>query len=248
MDDETDLLVLAASAWTELMEYRYCFTYGYRKQLYEICLSFSVQDFPHLAGFQYLKDIQLPKFNPPKTVEMILSGKIKFDTVKKSSQFDNLVKPRLLALVRLKDTLENNFGLYSFTPRFYPFTTTIKADYLISTLTGPIDFIFIIRAGSGTSAKAQEMTIGDFLCCSAFEMDVRDYRCNGLPGNRQSHKAHLLCVFVPHRRHLLFCFLRHIDKAESIEHCEDVGHTPNIAEGLRAVYHFSFNILQRQQH
>ena len=41
MDDETDLLVLAASAWTELMEYRYCFTYGYRKQLYEICLSFS---------------------------------------------------------------------------------------------------------------------------------------------------------------------------------------------------------------
>ena len=45
MDDETDLLVLAASAWTELMEYRYCFTYGYRKQLYEICLSFSVQDF-----------------------------------------------------------------------------------------------------------------------------------------------------------------------------------------------------------
>ena len=127
MDDETDLLVLAASAWTELMEYRYCFTYGYRKQLYEICLSFSVQDFPHLAGFQYLKDIQLPKFNPPKTVEMILSGKIKLDTVKKSSQFDNLVKPRLLALVRLKDTLENNFGLYSFTPRFYPFTTTIIA-------------------------------------------------------------------------------------------------------------------------
>ena len=73
MDDETDLLVLAASAWTELMEYRYCFTYGYRKQLYKICLSFSVQDFPHLAGFQYLKDIQLPKFNPPKTVEMILA-------------------------------------------------------------------------------------------------------------------------------------------------------------------------------
>ena len=115
MGGETDLLVLAASTWTELMEYRYSFTYGYQKQLYKICLSFSVQDFPHLAGFQYLKDIQLPKFNPPKTVEMILSGKIKFDTVKKSSQFDNLVKPRLLALVRLKDTLENNFGM-SFLP------------------------------------------------------------------------------------------------------------------------------------
>ena len=122
MGGEKDLLVLAASAWTELTEYRYSFTYGYRKQLYTICLSFSAQDFPHLAGFQYLKDIQLPKFNPPKAVEMILSGKIKYDTVQKSAQFDNLVKPRLLALVHLKDTLENDFGLYSFMPRFYPFT------------------------------------------------------------------------------------------------------------------------------
>lgn len=181
MGGETDLLVLAASTWTELMEYRYSFTYGYQKQLYKICLSFSVQDFPHLAGFQYLKDIQLPKFNPPKAVEMILSGKIKYDTVQKSSQFDNLVKPRLLALVRLKDTLENDFGLYSFMPRYYPFTTTIKADYLISTLTGPIDFVFIIRSGAVESSGTQEMTIGDFMCCSAFEMDVRDYRCNQRP-------------------------------------------------------------------
>ena len=178
MGGEKDLLVLAASAWTELTEYRYSFTYGYRKQLYTICLSFSVQDFLHLAGFQYLKDIQLPKFNPPKAVEMILSGKIKYDTVQKSAQFDNLVKPRLLALVHLKDTLENDFGLYSFMPRFYPFATTIKADYLIATLTGSIEFIFIIRSGSVESSGPQEITIGDFLCCSAFEMDVRDYRCN----------------------------------------------------------------------
>lgn len=160
MGGEKDLLVLAASAWTELTEYRYSFTYGYRKQLYTICLSFSVQDFPHLAGFQYLKDIQLPKFNPPKAVEMILSGKIKYDTVQKAHS--SIISSNLdyLPLVHLKDTLENDFGLYSFMPRFYPFATTIKADYLIATLTGSIDFIFIIRSGSVESSGPQEITIG----------------------------------------------------------------------------------------
>ena len=100
---------LAASAWTELTEYRYSFTYGYRKQLYTICLSFSAQDFPHLAGFQYLKDIQLPKFNPPKAVEMILSGKIKYDTVQKahssiiSSNLDYLLSS--ISRILLRTTL-----------------------------------------------------------------------------------------------------------------------------------------------
>ena len=36
-------------------------------------------------------------------------------------------------------------------------------------------------SGAVESSGTQEMTIGDFLCCSAFEMDVRDYRCNQRP-------------------------------------------------------------------
>ena len=31
-------------------------------------------------------------------------------------------------------------------------------------------------------------------------------------------------------------------------HPVDVGHSPDIAQSFRAVYYFSFNILQRQQH
>ena len=40
---------------------------------------------------------------------------------------------------------------------------------------------------------------------------------------------------IPHRLHLLFHFLRRIDQAEPIEHCVDVGHAPDITEGLRTV-------------
>ena len=47
---------------------------------------------------------------------------------------------------------------------------------------------------------------------------------------------------------LLLHFIRHIDQSEPIEHPVDVSHSPDIAQSFRAVYHFSFNILQRQQH
>ena len=54
-----DLLQQSAQAWKEITEYRYLFTYGYKNQLYPINLTFSLEDYPHLAGFQYMKDISL---------------------------------------------------------------------------------------------------------------------------------------------------------------------------------------------
>ena len=46
-----DLLQQSAQAWKEITEYRYMFTYGYKNQLYPINLTFSSEDYPHLAGF-----------------------------------------------------------------------------------------------------------------------------------------------------------------------------------------------------
>ena len=51
-----DILQQSALAWKELTEYRYQLVYGYKKMLYPINLSFSFEDYPHLAGFQYMKD------------------------------------------------------------------------------------------------------------------------------------------------------------------------------------------------
>lgn len=167
----SDELYLAAASWKELLDYSYRFTYGYKMQLHEISLSFSAEDFPHLAGFQYLRDVTLPKFNPRKTVDMILNGKIDITQVKKGFQFESSVKPRLEALIRLKKTLDQEFLLYSYMPRFYPFTTRIKADYLISTAETPTDFYFIIKENS-----QNKIVQFDFMCCSAFTKDKRDYR------------------------------------------------------------------------
>ena len=105
------LLYESAVAWKELTEYYYVFTFGYKRQLYTIHLSFPSEKFPHLAGFQYLKDINLPRFNPAKTMNMILSGKISHSQIEKGSQYEESVKPRLEALIRLKETLEQNLRL-----------------------------------------------------------------------------------------------------------------------------------------
>ena len=55
-DEQQDILYRAAEVWKELTEYHYVFTYGYKGELHEIKLTFSLEDFPHLAGFHYLKD------------------------------------------------------------------------------------------------------------------------------------------------------------------------------------------------
>lgn len=113
-DEQQDILYRAAEVWKELTEYHYVFTYGYKGELHEIKLTFSPEDFPHLAGVHYLKDIALPRYSPRKTVDMILSGKITYDKVKKGALYQEYVKPRLLALVRLKEILEQEFDLFSY--------------------------------------------------------------------------------------------------------------------------------------
>ena len=170
------LLYDAAVTWKELIGYHYVFTFGYKQHLYTINLSFPPEKFPHLAGFQYLKDINLPRFNPAKTMYMILSGKISQSQIEKGVQYEKAVKPRLEALIRLKKTLEQDFLLHSYMPQFYSFTTQIEADYLISSAMAPVDFIFIIK-----SSSSGEISICDFVCCSAFTQTKRDYRENQRP-------------------------------------------------------------------
>lgn len=67
-DEKQDILYRAAEVWKELTGYHYRLTYGYKGELHRINLTFSPEDFPHLAGFQYLKDLVLPRYSPRKTV------------------------------------------------------------------------------------------------------------------------------------------------------------------------------------
>lgn len=171
---EEALLHKAAVVWHELSQHKYSFTYGYRMKLYTINLSFSPEDFPHLAGFQYLKDLTLPRFTPAKTVSKILDGTITQEQVEKGLQYEEMVKPRLFALASLEEMLDNDFSLYSFMPRFYSFVTSIRADYLIASHMGDVSFVFLIREG-------ERSLVSDCICCSAFQKDGRDYEQNQRP-------------------------------------------------------------------
>lgn len=170
--DTNDILYQAASVWKELTEYQYIFTFGCKKRLYTIHLLFSHNDFPHLAGFQYLKDISFPKYNPRKIIDKIIDGKITYQQIQKGKQFENSVKPRLDALVQLKDIIEKDFTLFSYIPHRYPFTTTIKADYLLSSHHDLKSFIFLIHSTTDKTVKC------NYLCCSAFTKGIRDYETN----------------------------------------------------------------------
>lgn len=171
-DPQADIFYQAASVWNELTEYTYLFTYGYKHKLYEINLTFSPADFPHLAGFQYLKDISLPRYNPEKIVSRILDGTVKLEHIQKAVQYEEMIVPRLEALVRSKDALDNDFNLFSYMPCKYPFYTQIKADYLISCHSDITSYIFIIQTNTDGTAKF------DYLCCSAFKQGDRDYETN----------------------------------------------------------------------
>lgn len=171
-DSKADILYQAASVWNKLTEYNYLLTYGCKNKLYEINLTFSPEDFPHLAGFQYLKDIVLPRYSPQKTVSRILDGTIRAEQIQKGVQYEKMIVPRLETLIQMKNTLDNDFKLFSYMPRMYPFYTHIKADYLISHHSDTTCFVFIIHANTDSSAKC------NYLCCSAFKQQKRNYETN----------------------------------------------------------------------
>lgn len=167
-----DLLYQAAVSWKEITDYQYLITYGYKKRLSTLRLSFSPGEFPHLAGFQYLKDISLPNYSSAKVIDRILDGKIRPTAVEKALQYESMVRPRLTALTHLKASLDDEFSLYSYMPHRYPFYTSIKADYLIADHSSADHYVFIIHANS--ESHSDEL----FSCCSIFQRDSRDYTCN----------------------------------------------------------------------
>lgn len=97
---------------------------------------------------------------------------ITYGQISKGIQYENLVNPRLESLIRLKDILEKDFKIFYFMPHKYPFTTMIKADYLISCHLDLVSFVFIIQSAPNEQNKS------DYLCCSAFTKGSRDYEAN----------------------------------------------------------------------
>lgn len=163
----------ALQGFTKLLDFQYSFTIAYQKQIHNIVLNFNKKDFFHSAGFQYLKDIDIPK-TPDHLFAKIRNGEIN-DKYLESSEFYKKVKDsyanvksRIWGLQFIEEYLENrnlvcryikNKNIYS----------TIDADYLIkSTVYHKTAYIFLKRRKNRN----------EYCICSFFVEPKTDY--NGI--------------------------------------------------------------------
>jgi len=127
-----DILIKAAKSWVNISKSMYIVTYGKSRILYTVKLVFENLDFYHLAGFQYLTDLDLPAVPQSKMIDTILNAQISGEYIKHSKKYSSMVEPRLLALVDLEYSLDNDFKMFKYNPTVYPFYTSMRTpEYLI---------------------------------------------------------------------------------------------------------------------
>ena len=74
-----------------MVDVRYEFHVSDKRKIKKINLKFSEKDFFHLAGFQHLKDVALPR-NRSTTIKDILNGKITDKLLSRSKFYVNISK------------------------------------------------------------------------------------------------------------------------------------------------------------
>lgn len=164
-----DLLQQAAQAWLVLTDYEYHIICAKKQKLHDLYLRFAPDEFFHMAGFQHLKDIVLPvRFSQVRAMDKVLQGAITESHISKSQAYTNSVRPRLQAMVQLKNMLDSNFVTYSFDPGKALTYTRICASYLITGGNSDVVFLFTDRKSSGKEVFSR----------SVFLLDQRDYRKN----------------------------------------------------------------------
>jgi len=167
-----DKLVKSANVWKGLKDYCFLITYSSKGKLREIPIVFDLEDFFHLAGFQYANDIVLFKSSKTKTIDCILNNKITLEQLKKSQNYQTMIDTRLNSLCLIDKVLNNPFKLYRFNTRGYNFYTDIEASYFIYDEETGCSIFFFIREDNGSSY---------FHGISIFEKGIKDFCMNNRP-------------------------------------------------------------------
>lgn len=138
----------ALNAFRKLLDYQYHFAISYSKKLFDILLVFDERDFYHLAGFQYLSDIDIPK-SAKQLFSKIDSGKINDNTLSDSANYLKVndsyanVKDRIHGLQFLREYIESNNIIFKYVKNMNRYSS-IKADFMIkSTVDYKEAYIFI---------------------------------------------------------------------------------------------------------
>jgi hypothetical protein len=114
--------------------------------------------------------LTFPNIPPPQYVEAILNGGITGELIKKGKKYEDMVKPRLLALIDLQEAFDNNIALYVFNRSNCSFHTVIEASNLILGNSKSNDiFVFLVE---------QDIR---YVCSSIFLKNERDFTDNQIP-------------------------------------------------------------------
>lgn len=169
-----DIFLQAAKAMPKLIENSYILTYGFKNTIKSYHLKFEDKDFFHMAGFQYMKDISLPKYGKSQYLNKVLNGEITYAQIAKSENFERMILPRLIGIVNLNGLLHSEFKTYIFNKRVLNFNTDLEAKFLIANKDlSTVVFLFLDK-----DAEEDEEPIPVF-CRSVFvEDEGRDYTTN----------------------------------------------------------------------
>ena len=166
-----DTVKQALTAFVKLFDYNYKFIISCQKKLNEIKLTFVDKDFYHLAGFQYLKDIDIPK-TPNVLYQKINNDKINDAYLETSVCYEKVndsyanVKNRIWGLQFLREYLENKNLVCKYV-KYMNIYSRIEAEYLIiSTLNHKTAYIFIRKRNNQD----------DYCICSFFIEPETEYK------------------------------------------------------------------------
>lgn len=180
------LLLDAAMAWKELCNICYIFDFARKGKLYRIHLSFSSEDFPHLAGMQYAEDVDFglrrSEYYGERLMSVLLSKRMDDNKIEASRNWSR-ISGRLAAIVNLQNTLDSEFAIVAFSKKRVKGFCQIEAKFAIKNIVSGDTFFVFLDEDSGR-----------YYCKSAFKQERIDYFAK-----KQSSEWKFNCIFYTSR-------------------------------------------------
>lgn len=162
-----DNLKSAALVFNGLLAVKYKIILGKRGNLTEFSIGFEKEDFFHLIGLQYLRDIPQLKKNRGIIFDKIISGEITESLISKSSFYED-IRQRIIDFIAFEELLDSNELVFKYARNRATFSN-ILAEYLLKTRYNcRTSYIFLDRSNDRS----------DKFCRSFFFNENNNYTLN----------------------------------------------------------------------
>ncbi len=161
------LFLDAASVWSNLYNVKYILEIARKGRLHKLELLFLNEDFPHLSGLQYARDVDFgirkSEYYGDRLVPAILNRRMVDTKIEESRNWEK-ISGRLKAIINLQSTLDNEFVIVDFNKSKVRTFCQIDAKFAIkSIVSDDIYFVFLDEKS------------GRYYCKSAFKKEFTDY-------------------------------------------------------------------------